>query len=152
MLVGCNMKKILQRFVMFMVLLAPGCMASDTPLGCWEGTTTEPMLDQPFLIKEGDLVTFPAEQLALTFLSKVSESRCTSVCVWEGEASVRLELDASPLEAEQLVLSTVDQGDWQSSAAYGEFKVRLESVTPYPEEGRNIQVGASCAVLTVTQP
>jgi hypothetical protein len=49
-------------------------------------------LDAPFQLAPGQSAVFKAEQLEVTFVELVSDSRCPTdtTCVWQGAATVRL--------------------------------------------------------------
>lgn len=81
----------------------------------------------------GERVRFGDTGVDVTFLSLVGDSRCPVgvTCVWEGDAEVRVLLDAPAAHAETSLHTTLEpQSVW-----IGSYALELIDVLPYPVEG-----------------
>lgn len=90
----------------------------------------QPRLERPFSLRLDQTADFPDLQLAITFRSVPSDSRCprTVVCVWEGSAAVRLEITMRD-EVRWIVLNTAVE---PHEAVVGSQRVVLRALSPEP--------------------
>jgi hypothetical protein len=107
-------------------------------------------LDQPFAIRVGEVATLAAEGLDVTFDAVVSDSRCPrgAQCIRAGEATLRITVRKPPASADVLVLRTPSTTD---VAEYAGYRIRLTSVTPLPELGRQTRSEEYIATIVVTR-
>lgn len=73
-------------------------------------------------------------------ITEINDSRCPSdvVCVWEGKADVKIEVE-SPL-AGSIVLSTHQSSVYTSIDTLGNYSFQLMDVSPYPISTKTIQL------------
>jgi hypothetical protein len=99
-----------------------------------QGTTVPAELDKPFKLKIGQQAAIDSEKIAISLLNVTEDSRCPSdvVCVWQGQASVKVSAKVNGTDAGQFVLTI--GGNEKPSAAFGggRYLARLSSLEPYP--------------------
>ena len=88
-------------------------------------------LGQPVQLRGGEQATTQDKQITVKFDALLEDSRCPKsvVCVWSGQARVRLLVSTGSSQPEPIELSTLpskDQGTVQG------LDIRLEAVDPYP--------------------
>ena len=68
--------------------------------------------------------------LTLIFVRKVAESRCAVnvVCVWQGDAAVRLRAESSTGAVEATIHTTLEPKSYEA----GKYRISLLDVQPYP--------------------
>ena len=120
---------------MFAVLLA-GCSGSHSP--------TEPK-DSTVAVAFGHSVTVPGSMTTISF-TDIADSRCPQsvVCVWEGDAAVRLE------SAGTTVVLHTSRGAGPSAARLGEITITLLDVKPAPVTTDVIKKSDYVATLRLT--
>lgn len=103
---------------------------------------TEVQAGQPFQLKVGETAVLPDSSAAVRFAGVPQDSRCPSdvVCVWEGDATVRLDL-LTPHDTSAVDLHTSPRNDWSRSAVVGNWSVELVEVAPHPRAGQPIAQG-----------
>jgi hypothetical protein len=91
--------------------------------------------------------------LRVTFTRVDGDSRCPAdvVCVWEGDALVRLEVAAQPGEAVPRELHTSGSAG-NRVLTYGGFEVELVRLTPETHSQRPIPEKDYRLTLKITQP
>jgi hypothetical protein len=101
-------------------------------------------LNQELTLKAGDICNSKSDNLSVKVL-KINDSRCPIgvVCVWQGEATVNLEVkEASVYE---VVLSTFHQPvDTVNNLIF-----KLVDVQPYPKYGVEVPDSEKCVVLKI---
>lgn len=85
--------------------------------------------------------------LRVTFVELVSESRCPTdvVCVWQGDAAVKL----SGTTKAGLIESTIHTGVDPRTMEVGGYQLRLLDVRPYPRQAPSTQ--AKSVVVRITR-
>ena len=108
----------------------------------------EPSLDQPFTLQVGQTAVLASGALRITFLEVSGDSRCPAhvVCVWGGDAAVRVEARA-PASAAQVVLHTHDGA---AAAPVLNYRVQLLQLSPYPQDPGRIDPKMYEAKLVVS--
>ena len=137
---------LLRRFA----LLAAGGLASCSPLG-----TVEPpravSLDQPFALSIGERVHTDGQALRISFEAVVEDSRCPVgvVCVWEGNARVRLAVQHRGEEPIPVELDTSTRPT--PAAGVAGYRIELERVEPDPKPQGEVPRERYRAHLRVTR-
>jgi hypothetical protein len=108
-------------------------VASTSPLP--SGSPAPIPLDRPFVVAHGGSAIVEGD-LWVHFLAVSEDSRCPSdvVCVWEGNARVGLELQASGAEPAHLSLDT--NPGFTTEATYASYTIGLLALKPYPQSER----------------
>jgi hypothetical protein len=104
-----------------------------------------------FSLPLGRTATVAGSGSRITFLQVNEDSRCPTsvVCVWEGDARIRVTVSRAgrPEESQILTLSQTN-----NEALIGDLVVRFVALAPHPETpGRNAQL-AYVAELVVRRP
>jgi len=117
-----------------------------------DGSPTDPtvVLDERFTLAVGDTATVEPSTVRLEFVEVTGDSRCPAdaLCIWLGDAVVRLRATAGP-SAITLELHTGDAA--HASATFQGLRVELKELQPYPFSSRTIAQGDYRATLTVTR-
>jgi hypothetical protein len=133
------------------VLVAVGALLAAT-MGCAEGPrdAPSPALDERLQLQVGEAASADRQALRIGFLSVTADSRCAKgeVCVWEGDATVRLWLQRAGGAREERELHTSSRA--AHAAQYEDWWVRLVLLEPYPIAGRAIAPADYVATLQVT--
>jgi hypothetical protein len=89
--------------------------------------------------------------LTLTFVSVLSDSRCPSdvTCVWEGDATVAVSLEAPREARASRELHTADPGARETT--FAGYRVRLEALEPVPRSDGTIPPGDYRATFLITR-
>ena len=100
--------------------------------------------DQELTLKTGDVHSSKSDNLSIKVL-KISDSRCPIgvVCIWQGEATVNLEVKASFVF--EVVLSTFHQ----PVDTVNNYIFRLVDVLPYPVYGVEVPDSEKRVVLKI---
>ena len=120
--------------------------------GCL-GSPTQPSplpLGQSFELRSGTTAALRGG-LKVTFDSVGSDSRCPmdALCVWAGDAVVKLALSQSGVGPGERELHTQPTG---SEATYSTYSIKLQALSPYPRSDRQIRPEDYVATLTVSAP
>jgi hypothetical protein len=101
-------------------------------------------------LRVGEAYEVPGRGASVTFVGVTEDSRCPKgvTCVWEGDATVELRVQAGSAAPATVQLHTHDRFDRE--ATVGGLRLRLESVEPYPEAERAIPAGAYRIVLSIS--
>ena len=135
----------------FIVLLS-GCAASaGNRLTCETPTEQNPALGSSFNLRYGERSTLAGENLTLTFVQVLQESRCPVgvQCIWEGNARVGVRAGKPPSGSATLELNTSRRYD--TEATYQGYKVHLLNVVPHPGHGHTLQATDYCANLKIVR-
>lgn len=141
------MKYILIFMIVFGVAILPAYAANiESQIG--PETVTSQTLDNIFELKSQQTAEFPAENLSITFLQVIDDSRCASdvTCVWAGMAS--LKFDVSKDQQDQINLNTYDNN---TVTVFDKYQIQLIDVKPYPVTTEEIKSQDYVAVLKVTK-
>lgn len=132
----------------------PSLLFANTLLviGCATGAAgvAGPTLQESFPLRVGQSTVIAKEGLKVGFVSVVSDSRCGKgeMCVWEGDAVVRIWLQAPRAPREQRDLHTASRQP--GAASYRGYGIRLVKLSPIRIAERSIAPGAYLATLSVT--
>ena len=90
------------------------------------------MLGKEFGLNYGQSKTLNSYVLTIKFKDVIEDSRCPegALCVWEGNAKVAIEISQN----EYFLNTTLEPKE----IIYGEFKVKLVSVSPHPKINEQI--------------
>ncbi|HLL73312.1 MAG TPA: hypothetical protein VK363_17870 [Pyrinomonadaceae bacterium] len=96
-------------------------------------------VNRSVVIRYGQDVTVPGHNFKIKFVSVPEDSRCPKGvnCIWAGTVRVLLHVTkakSKPVKVE-LDLNPRDSPDGQT-ANYGNYKLKLVSVDPYPVDGQ----------------
>lgn len=113
-------------------------------------TSITASLGQAFDIKVGQEATISSHQLALKFLSVSEDSRCPqgTICMWEGNGKVNIELTTTGQTSYVVELNTAMS--LESEATYLTYKISLLDLQPYPSAGSTIQQSEYIATVSVS--
>ena len=118
-----------------------------------QGTTVPAELDKPFKLKIGQQAAIDSEKITISLLNVTEDSRCPSdvVCIWEGQASIRVSAEVNGTDAGQFALTI--GGNEKPSAAFGggRYLARLTSLEPYPVSTNQTKPEDYVATLTVSK-
>jgi hypothetical protein len=108
-------------------------------------------LDQRFTLAPGDTASVQGRNVHLRFALVTGDSRCPAdaVCIQGGDAVVRVEASGSGSTA-SLELHTGDAS--RAAATYGNVKVTLVELQPYPFSSKTIAPGDYRATFVATGP
>jgi hypothetical protein len=95
--------------------------------------------NQPIVLAPGDSLRIPDTSLVLTFETVVEDSRCPAGarCVWEGDAAVRIRIDAPHERPSTYTLHTNER--LGRALVHGQVRVELAAVAPYPAADRKVR-------------
>jgi len=113
-------------------------------------TSITASLGEAFDIKVGQKASIFSQQLTLKFLSVSEDSRCPqgTICMWEGNGKVNIELT---LTGQTLYVAELNTAmSLKSEATYRSYKISLLDLQPYPSEGSTIQQTDYIATIRVT--
>ena len=136
--------------IAFVVPLS-GCAGSAASgLKCETLTERNPVLGSTFNVRLGERSTLAGENLTLTFVQVLEESRCPAgvQCIWEGNARVGVKAEKRPSPPATLELNT--SGRYAREATYQGYTVQLLEVVPHPAQGQTLQATDYCAKLKIT--
>lgn len=122
------------------LLFAHGCASASGP--------SEVPLGEPFELAPGDSAA--VEGLTVSFQAVTQDSRCPIdvVCVWQGDASVLLSLEAA---AEPAATRELHTGIEPRETSFASYVVRLVSVAPAPRSSAKIEPEDYRVTLLVTR-
>jgi hypothetical protein len=112
---------------------------------CKKEQETDPFgTNQELTLKTGDVRSSKSDNISIKVL-KISDSRCPTgvVCVWQGEATVNLEIKEATVY--EVILSTFHQPvDTVNNLIF-----KLIDVLPYPKYGVEVPDSEKCVVLKI---
>ncbi len=117
------MKKILLLAAAVILLLLSGCFAD----------TEKVALGEEFSLKIGESASMRGENLEITFLEVLEDSRCPKnvTCIWAGRARslIKVTIDGQSEDIELVEPAVSDETNWYRYSGY-----RIDySLFPYPE-------------------
>lgn len=133
------MKISLLFFTSAALALALSCSKSKTDSqGCTDGVT-DFQFGQPFTLCYGTTAHAPDDNVSLSikFAEIYGDSRCPKdvFCFWEGRVDVGLELSfGQTTRTDTLSKSGLSADNAKDSTAFLDFKIKLLSVEPYPDD------------------
>ena len=103
-------------------------------------------LDNIFELQSQQHVEFPDENLAVSFLNVLEDSRCPSdvTCIWQGKASLSFSM-SQDLKT-KIILDTYEQN---TVTVFGKYQIELIGVKPYPISTAQIKNEDYTAVLKI---
>ena len=107
-------------------------------------------VSQEFDLKFGEIVTIHGEPLSIKFTTVVDDSRCPIgvICIWEGNAQIRLRLETPDVRATEVSVNTsIDPGH----VLFAGYTIQLKMLSPYPVYAQAIDTAAYVARLIVTK-
>jgi len=126
------------------IFLATGCVAgADNTITAEIGTE--------FQLRVGQSALVSAANIEIGFAAVAADSRCGKgeVCVWEGDAIVRIWLQRAGGAREEHELHTNSRE--ANSAIYAGYSIRLVTLNPPSVSGRSIAPAEYVATLQVTR-
>jgi hypothetical protein len=127
------------------LLLALGLTA------CTGDAATSPSgpVDRRIVLAPGQTTLIPEAGIRLRFEGVFGDSRCpaNALCVWAGDATVRLVVQLLGEAPANYDLHTIDL----KSVRHRDVTVALETLSPYPFDGRPIAPGDYRATLRITR-
>jgi hypothetical protein len=105
---------------------------------------------QPFRLRAGQVANVGGAGLVIGFRGVGGDSRCpTGVqCVWSGDAAVHLLATVGRMAWTPVELHTHVE---PRTGAFQDYRIRLISLEPYPEQGKQIRPAAYVATLEITR-
>lgn len=106
-----------------------------------------------FTLGVGDAQAVGADGLTLRFEGVAGDSRCPVdvVCVWAGEATVRLRAQAPSQDARTLDVTVHGTGGSGEGDYAGSYKITVTKLEPAPVSRQQIQASAYRATLVVVK-
>jgi|WetSurSiteA1Bulk_404760.scaffolds.fasta_scaffold157521_1 hypothetical protein len=107
-------------------------------------------LAESFQLCVGHSTVVDGAALEIGFQSVTGDSRCPKgeVCIWEGDATVRIWVQPAAGPKEDRVLHASSKGPHTTD--YGDWNIRLVTLDPYPITGRSISQADYVVTLRVT--
>ncbi|MBI5390411.1 hypothetical protein HZB02_02905 [Candidatus Woesearchaeota archaeon] len=123
--------------IMLVALLTNGCIQQIPQQQLMNAT-----LNTPFQLKANQTAVIESENMHLTFLQVLGDSRCPSdvLCVWEGQATVTIivQKDNQNLDNINLTSRAGRRHEDLARKNFAEYTVTLISVDPYPKSVQQI--------------
>ena len=137
--------------IAFIVLLSGCAGRGDSRPKCETPVGRDPVLGNSFNLRYGERSILAGEDLVLTFVQVLEESRCPVgvQCIWEGNARVGVNVEKPPSRSATLELNTSRRYD--TEATYQGYRVQLLQVVPYPRHGHTLQAADYCANLKIVR-
>lgn len=121
--------------------------------GCAEvfGEASPAALDESFQLRVGQSTVVEPEALEIGFEAVSGDSRCAKgeVCIWEGDATVRIWIQGGAGAKVERELHTSSKGP--GAADYESWSIRLVTLAPYPITGRSIPQAEYVVTLEMTR-
>ena len=133
----------------FFIVLLPACAGGAG--GGLKCETQDPVVGSAFNVRVGERSTLAGENLTLTFVQVLEESRCPEgvQCIWEGNARVGVKAEKPPSGPATLALNT--SGRYDREATYQGYRVQLLTLVPHPAHGQTLQATDYCANLKIVR-
>jgi len=122
-------------------ILLAGCDGNQTPVTVGLG--------EVFTIGVGQSAQIPSEDMEVTFIEVIGDSRCpqNAICVWEGVASSHIKITHEGVDY-SIVLNQPGLTE-EASETFINYTVTY-SLNPYPREGEEIPPKDYLLTLNVT--
>lgn len=94
-------------------------------------------LGDPFTVGVGQTAVMPTENLQLTFIEVLEDSRCPTqvTCFWTGQARPTIQVRLGDIELVTLEFNTNPAPDLnQQQVSIGDFVIELQSLDPVPAD------------------
>ena len=117
--------------------------------GCASIGEVEGRLGEEVSLRIGQSVVISGENLEITFVEVLEDSRCPKdvVCVWEGRVRLTVEINENG-SSNRVMLSQPGLTDQSAVEEYGEYQLAFK-VEPYPEAGEPTAADEYRLLLTV---
>lgn len=131
------------------VTVMVGGIFACTPL-VTEQATVKARLQESFTLSVGEVAEIQDESLRVRLDSVPEDSRCpiNALCIWAGNARVRLSLTKGGSQQQQVELNTTLE---PKIAPYLAYSVQLASLTPLPLAGESPQNRKYQATLAISK-
>jgi len=136
----------MKRALVILMILIAGLVIA----GCGSGTGTVAPGEE-FSLKIGESASIRGEDLEITFLEVLEDSRCPKnvECIWAGRAKSLIELKTGD-SAERVELSEPGLTEPPNSLTYLDYSITF-MLLPYPEEPDKIEDDEYRLLLTVSR-
>lgn len=133
------MKKLISLLLLCLSLIS----CSDLPVKYYEVE-----INREFSLGIGEYVIISKEGMIISFTDVTEDSRCPidQICVWAGNANVKLEIKNSAGELSIVYLSTYLD---PRRIEFGDFFIELRDLKPYPRSTQIINKGDYFVTLKV---
>ena len=111
-------------------------------------------LNQNFVLRMGQEVVVAEQKLNVKFVSVPEDSRCPKGvnCIWAGNVRVQLQVTKTGSKASKVELSLNPRDFPDGEAAnYGNYKLKLVGVDPYPIVDQPIKAGDYTVTLSISK-
>jgi hypothetical protein len=111
-------------------------LASSCAPGLAQRAGADQEASTPKALAPGDSLGIPGTEYVITFETVAEDSRCPkgARCVWEGDAAVRIRIDAPRARASTYTLHTSER--FGRTIEHDQVRVELTDLTPYPSTRR----------------
>lgn len=134
-------------WVFIVIALFNGCIQTAQP----SSYDVAAYLDKPFDLKVNETAFIKQENMSITFVDIIEDSRCPmgAVCVWEGRviAKVNIVKDSKQWNDVELIMRP---GHREFKVIDG-YKITLINVEPYPKVKEKIDLSEYVITLVVSQ-
>ncbi|MFC3879145.1 hypothetical protein ACFOSV_03105 [Algoriphagus namhaensis] len=132
-------------FLIFFLLPLISCAENDSP-NCLDSE-----LGTAFPTRINQTTNLCSEDVSVTFLEALNESRCPSdvTCIWAGFVHVKLELKVNGKKSEIELSSNSTVNGVPATIDFESFKFILVDVLPYPSTTAKIDGNKREVILTV---
>jgi hypothetical protein len=116
--------------------------------------TVNTIVEQTVRLRPGESIRLEAETLEVGFEGVSGDSRCAKgeTCVWEGDANVRVWLQAGDgAKVVRELHTSARSADTDTATDYAGWTVGLDGLAPYPVAGRAIAPADYVATLRITR-
>ncbi len=105
-------------------------------------------LNSTNVLQQGRTVTFDDGQFSLSFVSVIEDSRCASdvICVWEGEAVIKVEIGANQKVIRELELTLNEK----PSKLLDRYFIKFAELKPYPQSDKKIAESDYIATILIS--
>lgn len=111
-------------------------------------------LNQNFVLRVGQEATVAEQKLNVKFVSVPEDSRCPKGvnCIWAGNVRVMLHVTKAKSKPSKVELS-LNPRDFPDgeAASYGDYKLKLVKVDPYPVKDQQLSAGDYTITLSVSK-
>jgi hypothetical protein len=137
--------------IAFIVLLSGCAGTAVNRLKCETPAGQDRVLDGTLNLRYGERSTLARENLTLTFVQVIEDSRCPAGvrCIWEGNARVGVKAEKPPSGSATLELNT--SARYATEATFQGYKVQLLQVVPHPAHGQTLQATDYCVNLKIVR-
>lgn len=140
----------MRKLIIATLFVAAGCTTPAQP-GTTGGVIPSEQVqpNRQFDLKSGQEAHIQGTPVSVRFLSVAEDSRCPSdvVCVWAGNAVVRLAITSTQSSSIEAALNTTLD---PKNVTFGGYTIRLIDLKPVPKSGTKIVDADYVATIEVT--